>query len=291
MNLKLFFVLFLPVALQDTVNNSKLEQYRKDFMKQLLNGISFQLPTLSLSGKKKDSKTSKKTQALADEPVKFYLYTRQYPFNSLVINNNVSLINPKLPVKMLVHGWTEHYYVEWCKKLTAAYLKKGLYNVIVLDWSSRGDADYISASLAVPEISTSVGNFIANRIHRGRKVPLERIHLISHSLGAHVAGLSGQRVIKVLGKPLGRITALDPAAPYFDLFTLQNDDRLSPDDAAFVDIVHTDGGWLGFRQSLGTTDFYPNGGTAVQPGCSLLKADVQYEDFMQEVINSLYDLF
>ncbi|KAL0103033.1 hypothetical protein PUN28_018379 [Cardiocondyla obscurior] len=43
--------------------------------------------------------------------------------------------------------------------------------------------------------------------------------------------------------------------------------RLDPTDAAFVDVIHSCGGVLGFLQPLGKADFYPNAGTAIQPGC------------------------
>lgn len=58
---------------------------------------------------------------------------------------------------------------------------------------------------------------------------------------------------------------LDPAGPYFS----ENDEeeRISPNSAKFVDIIHTDGGSAGFYSRLGHVDFYPNGGTAIQPGC------------------------
>lgn len=49
--------------------------------------------------------------------------------------------------------------------------------------------------------------------------------------------------------------------------------RLSPDDAAFVDVLHTYtrealGFSIGIKQPIGDIDIYPNGGE-VQPGCAL----------------------
>lgn len=46
-----------------------------------------------------------------------------------------------------------------------------------------------------------------------------------------------------------------------------NSHRLDPGDAKFVDVIHTCGGALGFAKSIGTADYYPNGGTPSQPGC------------------------
>lgn len=61
------------------------------------------------------------------------------------------------------------------------------------------------------------------------------------------------------------ISGLDPALP---LYTFQSkNQRLCPSDAAFVDIIHTDGGVLGLPFPMGHADFFPNGGVGLQPGC------------------------
>lgn len=65
---------------------------------------------------------------------------------------------------------------------------------------------------------------------------------------------------------MGRVTGLDPAMPGFHLLA-SDKTRLDSTDAMFVDVIHSCGGVLGFLQPLGTVDFYPNAGTAVQPGC------------------------
>lgn len=51
----------------------------------------------------------------------------------------------------------------------------------------------------------------------------------------------------------------------FELST--EEDRLTKDDAYFVDCIHTCGGFLGVSQPVCSADFYPNGGTSPQPGC------------------------
>lgn len=101
------------------------------------------------------------------------------------------------------------------------------------------------------------------------EIPLTYFHLIGHSLGAHVAGRAAQRVKAKLGSSIPWITGLDPAGPLYEAPVLvPKNERLSDDDATAVEIVHTDGGLLGFHGSIGTIDFFPNGGEYIQPNCS-----------------------
>lgn len=71
------------------------------------------------------------------------------------------------------------------------------------------------------------------------------------------------------GKLVGRITGLDPAGPGWN--GKSADERLSEDDAVFVEAIHTDGNFLGYGERLADADYFPNGGTATQPGCALSK--------------------
>ena len=58
---------------------------------------------------------------------------------------------------------------------------------------------------------------------------------------------------------------LDPAGLYFT--TTKNEVHLDKTDAKYVDIVHTNAGYIGTADVVGHTDFFPNGG-AVQTGCA-----------------------
>ena len=92
---------------------------------------------------------------------------------------------------------------------------------------------------------------------------LPSLHLVGLSLGAQMAGVTGQNVQS--GR-ITRITGLDPAGPLFKKWPKYL--RLDSGDAEFVDVVHTDAGIFGFPRAIGHADFWPNGGLAPQPGCT-----------------------
>lgn len=112
-----------------------------------------------------------------------------------------------------------------------------------------------------------VGQLTAEMIdylHTEHKADYDQIHIIGHSLGAHVAGYAGSHT--KFGN-VSRITGLDPAKPFF--YFSSEDDRLDKSDGQFVDVIHTSSLYISFLQPVGHIDFYPNTGYPPQPGCSL----------------------
>ena len=77
---------------------------------------------------------------------------------------------------------------------------------------------------------------IAFQVYKNAQV--QDFHIIGHSLGAHIAGYTGEKLIDLEQGKLGRITALDPAQPLFQ--DMPEFVRLDPGDAEFVDVIHTD---------------------------------------------------
>ncbi|KAK2835570.1 hypothetical protein Q5P01_016054 [Channa striata] len=169
---------------------------------------------------------------------------------------------------VVIHGWTlSGVFESWMTKLVAAlYEREQTANVIVVDWLSTAQNHYVVAAQNTKAVGQEVARFI-DWIEETTNMPLKNIHLIGYSLGAHVAGFAGSHATN----KVGRITGLDPAGPDFEGEHAHR--RLSPDDAHFVDVLHTYtrgslGLSIGIQQPVGHVDIYPNGGS-FQPGCNL----------------------
>lgn len=148
--------------------------------------------------------------------------------------------------------------------LCLAFLRRGNYNVILVDWSPMVAVPWYSNAVEnLPVTARYLARFLRYLIASGYAA--KHIHLIGFSLGAEVAGFAGKQ-LQEWGIKLTRITALDPALPLFE--GNSSNRRLSPSDARFVDVIHTDGGILGNPTPMGHADFYPNGGRPLQPGCA-----------------------
>lgn len=177
--------------------------------------------------------------------------------------------DPTLDIKILIHGWMDSSDSLWLLRMKDNHFLNGNYTVIVVGWSQAG-WEYTLAAAQVKKVGKYVASIIMQLI-QDRKTELDKIHIVGHCLGAHVAGFTGKKIKKQLISPIARITALDPARSLYEFpAATKLRDRLKRGDAYLVDVIHTCAGRLGFKAAIGDMDFYPNDGTPPQPGCSLL---------------------
>ncbi|KAH8268733.1 hypothetical protein KR018_000444 [Drosophila ironensis] len=162
-------------------------------------------------------------------------------------------------VKLIVHGFLGSRTHASIMPLRNAYTAQGYPNVLVADWGPVANLDYPTARLAVKKVSRFLALKLEQFLQR-HGISLQAVHVVGHSLGAHIAGGIGRH----FNGSLGRVTGLDPALP---LFTSRADDGLHRNAGQFVDVIHTDFPLFGDLRPRGTVDFYPNFGQAPQPGC------------------------
>ncbi|XP_058839271.1 pancreatic triacylglycerol lipase-like [Topomyia yanbarensis] len=197
----------------------------------------------------------------------FRLYTKLNPTTPQIIALNIvesltsSNFNPAHPTRFIIHGWNNDGFSEVNTILTNAWMTRGEFNVITVDWGIGANTiNYPLARTRVASVGSVVSSFI-NFIQANTGISFNSISIAGHSLGAHAAGNAG---FFQLGR-LNTIFGLDPAFP---LFSYASSDRIRSTDAVYVETIHTNAGLLGFDLPLGQTAFYPNGGR-IQPGCGV----------------------
>ncbi|KPJ04530.1 Acyl-CoA synthetase family member 2, mitochondrial, partial [Papilio xuthus] len=145
-------------------------------------------------------------------------------------------------------------------------------NVVYLDWAEEASKESIGTVLGYLKAASNTQNIgarfaaaLLNLLDGG--LEFTKVHLVGHSLGAQIAGITGNTLV-AQGYILQRASCLDPAGPlYSGLISFKN--GVSPECAKQVDVIHTDPGGYGIADRAGTADFWPNyeGGKTVQPGC------------------------
>lgn len=114
-------------------------------------------------------------------------------------------------------------------------------------------------------------------------IEYDKVHLIGHSLGAHISGYVG----RYFKGELGRITGLDPAGPLF--FTVSSNLSIWKTNAKFVDVIHTCAGILGIVEPKGHIDYYPKFGSCPQAGCEVKDIIFLCKDFWFKCIYIYYN--
>ncbi|XP_028040615.1 inactive pancreatic lipase-related protein 1 isoform X1 [Bombyx mandarina] len=189
-----------------------------------------------------------------------------FPLNQAERIFDVTGFRKDKPVVLYVHGFIEIAQQESIREVVNAYLEaKPETNVVLLDWSNMSHGSYlVNAARNTEKVGTAAAEQLNKLIDAG--IPSEKVHLIGHSLGSHVAGYTGRELRTKYNKTVKRLTALDPAFPAFypDGVMMEH---VNAKDAEFVDVIHTDAGGYGAPVRTGTADFWPNGGKSTQPGC------------------------
>ncbi|KAF7271109.1 hypothetical protein GWI33_015972 [Rhynchophorus ferrugineus] len=218
------------------------------------------------------------------ESVKFVLSTKTNNETEFFILDPLNPELPKhfnrlIPLKIVVHGYGGLDIDFSTATVIETYEEVG-YNVITVDWQPLAQVPcYATAYMKTWHVAQCLSILVVSLMPLGINPKL--IHVVGFSLGAHVSGLAGNNLQKVLGKSFYRITGLDPALPFFA--TLSNDWKLDKTDADFVDVIHTSSGTFGKLEATGHVDFYVNGGV-LQPACLSKK----YPPLCSHIMAGLY---
>lgn len=161
----------------------------------------------------------------------------------------------------IIHGWLFNRNVQWVQDMVRDFIQyvPGV-NVCTVDW---GKLAYYEYDIAATQNVYSVGRFLEEAINKWKIRPYN-VSLVGHTLGAHIAGITG----KYLDDSIGKIFAIDPAGPLFcHPNVVDKRSRLTKTDAEYVQVIMTTGGFSGCGIESGIQTFRPAGGV-VQPACT-----------------------
>ncbi|RVE52624.1 hypothetical protein evm_002743 [Chilo suppressalis] len=198
-----------------------------------------------------------------DPAVLFNMYTEAEPVKKTVDLFSEDWLRqsgwePSHETILLVHGYAGGDDTLPITVLRDAYLRRGGYNVIMMDWGALCQPPcYVAAVHNLRPVARCAAEALGTL----RRAGLRPDHLtcVGHSLGAHMCGI----MANYLNFRLNRIIGLDPARP---LIRSAPALRLDPGDARAVHVLHTNAGRYGEAARLGHADFCLNGGRS-QPYC------------------------
>ncbi|XP_053612351.1 phospholipase A1 VesT1.02-like isoform X2 [Plodia interpunctella] len=195
------------------------------------------------------------------------------PLDQPLLLANSTCIDKSLPTVIYTFGYRGRVLGPATRAIMGAYLAKRKRNVVLLDWEDEAKSGVfgiplgyiLSAAPKSKKIGDNLGEALVTLAQAG--LNMTQVHLIGHSLGAHIMAFAGKWA-REKGHVVSRITGLDPARALFEgSFTVQPGlDRIC---ARFVDIIHSDPGGYGTSKPTGTVDIWPNyaGNGGSQPGC------------------------
>ena len=166
----------------------------------------------------------------------------------------------------------------------------------MVDWTPLSVGLYHKAVANAAKVGERIGEFLC-WMHNVGAMRLSELHMVGLSLAGGVMGVAGEYVKHCCGQLIHRITGtkirryftygitkllvgpfysdltgLDPARPGYEP-PYEGVRRIYPEDANYVDIIHTNTELLGYgiTECWGHADFFVNGGVR-QPECSVLNA-------------------
>lgn len=127
-------------------------------------------------------------------------------------------IHPKGTIYIIAHGYLDSGDRHWVLRLMNALLDKdqsSISSVITIDWSGGASPPYTQAVANIRLVGVMTAHILYMVYEQLKMKNFDNVHMIGHSLGAHLSGYTGHALQKHCSQSLGRITALDPAEPLF----------------------------------------------------------------------------
>lgn len=105
----------------------------------------------------------------------------------------------ELPTKIVIHGYIADRYHTSIEPIKNAYLIAADVNLIIADWSRAAYQTYDVSRGLTAQVAIRIGEILEDFM-RDYRVDKGLVHVVGHSLGAHIAGNVGRYFRGQLGR-------------------------------------------------------------------------------------------
>lgn len=138
---------------------------------------------------------------ITEDQVSFYVYNKNNENPTAILLSQSETITSltdfdiSLPTVVLIHGWHDTYDTSFAVEAGRKYMSLSNANVISVNWDETAQLEYLEAYAAVSKIGKYLGQFLQD-ISATYDYSLDKVTLVGHSLGAHIAGFAGNVIQK-----------------------------------------------------------------------------------------------
>lgn len=104
-----------------------------------------------------------------------------------------------VPIKVLIHGYIASRYHSSIEPIKKAYLTAGNVNLMIVDWSQASYQMYEVSRGLTSQVALRVAQ-ILDEFLQVNNIDPGLVHLVGHSLGAHIAGNVGRSMKSRVGR-------------------------------------------------------------------------------------------
>lgn len=102
-------------------------------------------------------------------------------------------------IKVLIHGYVSSRYHISIEPIKQAYLSAGNVNLMIVDWSQASYQLYGVSRRITSQVAFRIAQMLDDFL-RDNNINGDSVHLIGHSLGAHIAGNIGRMMSERVGR-------------------------------------------------------------------------------------------
>lgn len=131
---------------------------------------------------------------LANDDIFYYLYNKETGTDNPTLIHLGSVQEANLdvskPLKILCHGYLDGITSAWYASAISEYFESQDVNIIAIDWPATNlYSNTVATARIVAEVNAELITELVNKLN----LDLNNVHLIGHSLGAHISGLTGKQ--------------------------------------------------------------------------------------------------